>query len=145
LRQLAESGGTADRVHFVGRVHRPDVPALIQSADIVVAVPWYEPFGIVPLEAMACGRPVIGSAVGGLLDTIVPGVTGDLVPPRRPDLLAEALRSLLADPDRRAAYGRAGYERAVSIYRWEHVAAATEAVYASVLARFAHRAVEMTR
>jgi glycosyltransferase involved in cell wall biosynthesis len=133
LRQLALEAGCSDRVHFVGRVHRADVPALIASVDVVVAVPWYEPFGIVPLEAMACGRPVVGSAVGGLLDTIVPGVTGELIPPRRPDLLAQTLRALLADPGRRAAYGRAGYERAARIYRWEQVAAATEAVYLSVL------------
>ena len=140
LRKLAEDNGSADRVTFVGRVHRGDVPTLISSVDVVVAVPWYEPFGIVPLEAMACGRPVVGSAVGGLLDTIVPGHTGELVPPRRPDVLAGALRSLLADPERQAAYGSAGYERAVRIYRWEQVAAATEAVYASVLERAAHAA-----
>ncbi|HYO33912.1 MAG TPA: glycosyltransferase [Nocardioidaceae bacterium] len=140
LRKLAEDNGSADRVTFVGRVHRGDVPTLISSVDVVVAVPWYEPFGIVPLEAMACGRPVVGSAVGGLLDTIVPGHTGELVPPRRPDILAATLRSLLADPDRQAAYGRAGYERAVRIYRWEQVAAATEAVYASVLERAPHAA-----
>jgi glycosyltransferase involved in cell wall biosynthesis len=100
---------------------------------VVVAVPWYEPFGIVPVEAMGCGRPVVGSAVGGLLDTVVPGVTGELVPPRRPDLLAPVLRDLLADPARRAAYGRAGRERAVHTYQWRAVVEATEAVYASTV------------
>jgi glycosyltransferase involved in cell wall biosynthesis len=119
-------------VRFLGSVARPDVPALMCSADVVVAVPWYEPFGIVPVEAMACGRPVVGSAVGGLLDTVVPGRTGELVPPRRPDLLAPVLRDLLADADRRAAYGRAGRARAVKTYQWRQVAAATEDVYASV-------------
>ena len=59
----------ADHVRLLGAVARPDVPALLRSADVVACVPWYEPFGIVPLEAMACGVPVVGSAVGGLLDT----------------------------------------------------------------------------
>lgn len=131
LGRLARRLGVEDRVRFLGSVSRPDLPALICSADVVVAVPWYEPFGIVPVEAMACGRPVVGSAVGGLLDTVVPGVTGELVPPRRPDLLAPVLRDLLGDPARRAAYGQAGRERAVHIYQWRAVVAATEAVYAA--------------
>jgi glycosyltransferase involved in cell wall biosynthesis len=82
---------------------------------------------------MACGRPLVGSAVGGLLDTVVSGVTGELVPPRRPDLLAPVLDELLADPVRRVAYGRAGRARAVKEYQWSRVAAATERVYAAVL------------
>ena len=134
LVEVATRLGVADRVTFLGSVGRADLPALMCSADAVVAVPWYEPFGIVPVEAMACGRPVVGSAVGGLLDTVVSGVTGELVPPRRPDLLAPVLRALLADPDRRAAYGRAGRARAVSTYQWRRVAAATEDVYTSATA-----------
>jgi glycosyltransferase involved in cell wall biosynthesis len=134
LRKLAHRLGVAHRVRFLGSVSRPDLPALTCSADVVVAVPWYEPFGIVPVEAMACGRPVVGSAVGGLLDTVVPGVTGELVPPRRPDLLAPVLRDLLADPARRAAYGRAGRERAVHTYQWRAVVAATESVYEASVA-----------
>jgi glycosyltransferase involved in cell wall biosynthesis len=133
LRRLAARHGVADRVRFLGSIDRRDVPALICSADVVVAVPWYEPFGIVPVEAMACGRPVVGSAVGGLLDTIVPGETGELVPPRRPDLLAPVLRRLLEDPARRESYGRAGRARAVQTYQWRQVTGATEEVYASVL------------
>ncbi len=83
--------GVADRVELRGRVERADVPALLRSADVVVCVPWYEPFGIVPLEAMACGRPVVASAVGGLIDTVVDGVTGVHVPPREVDRLATAI------------------------------------------------------
>jgi glycosyltransferase involved in cell wall biosynthesis len=113
-------------------VDRPDVPELIFSADVVLAVQMYETFGIAPVEAMACGRPVVGSSVGGLLDTVVPGATGELVPPRRPDLLAPVLRDLLNDPQRREAYGRAGRERAVATYPWPEVAARTEEVYAAV-------------
>ncbi|MEJ7706785.1 MAG: glycosyltransferase [Nocardioidaceae bacterium] len=145
LRALAGSQGTSDRVHFTGRVGRNQVPALIRSVDIVVAVPWYEPFGIVPLEAMACGRPVVGSAVGGLLDTVVPGETGELVPPRRPDLLATALQELLAAPQHRAAYGRAGFERAARLYRWEHIAVQTEAVYEAVMSGAVSTAAEVLR
>jgi D-inositol-3-phosphate glycosyltransferase len=133
LRRLAHRLGVADRVRFLGCVERADVPQIMCSADVVVAVPWYEPFGIVPVEAMACGRPVVGSAVGGLLDTVVPGVTGELVPPRRPDLLAPVLRDLLPDEVRRNAYGRAGRRRAVRIYQWRQVVAATEDVYTSVV------------
>jgi len=133
LRGLASRLGVADRVRFTGSVGRADVPRLMCDADVVVAVPWYEPFGIVPVEAMACGRPVVGSAVGGLLDTVLPGVTGELVPPRRPDLLAPVLRDLLADAGRREAYGRAGRDRAVRTYQWRRVAAATEEVYADVV------------
>jgi glycosyltransferase involved in cell wall biosynthesis len=133
LRRIASRVGVLDRVRFLGAVSRAEVPALMRAADVVVDVPWYEPFGIVPVEAMACGRPLVGSAVGGLLDTVVPGVTGELVPPRRPDLLAPVLDELLADPLRRAAYGRAGRARAVKEYQWSRVSAATERVYAAVL------------
>src|SRR5690606_41964061 len=108
LRALATECGTADRVRFLGRVAHEEMPRLFADADIVVCVPWYEPFGIVPLEAMACGRAVVGSAVGGLLDTVVPGVTGDLVPPRAPERLAVVLRELIRDHERRESYGRAG-------------------------------------
>jgi glycosyltransferase involved in cell wall biosynthesis len=135
LRRLARRAGVADRVELLGAVGREQVPALMAAADVVVAVPWYEPFGIVPVEAMACGRPVVGSAVGGLLDTVLPGVTGELVPPRRPDLLAPVLRELLADPVRRRRYGVAGRRRALEVYQWRQVVAATEEVYASVLQR----------
>ena len=118
-----------------GTMPRADVPAWVRSADVVLAVPWYEPFGITPLEAMACGRPVVATAVGGLQDSVVDGVTGDLVPPRDPDALGKALAALLADDERRAAYGAAGVRRARARYRWSRVVADTETVYRQVLAR----------
>ncbi|GAA1990389.1 glycosyltransferase family 1 protein [Terrabacter lapilli] len=141
LREVARRFRVEDRVTFLGGVGRDDVPRLMNEADIVVAVPWYEPFGIVPVEAMACGRPVVGSAVGGLLDTVLPGQTGELVPPRRPDALAGVLRRLVADEETREAYGRAGRDRAVALYRWSCVAAATEDVYADVAAETTRGAV----
>jgi D-inositol-3-phosphate glycosyltransferase len=129
---LARSLGVADQLHLRGRVGRESVPALLRSADAVVCVPWYEPFGIVPLEAMACGVPVVVSAVGGLVDSVVDGVTGVHVPPRRPDRLAEALRGLLSQPERRAAFGAAGIKRANSRYGWDRVADATLKAYAAL-------------
>ncbi|NHC14148.1 glycosyltransferase [Motilibacter deserti] len=133
LREVAAGHGVADRVLFLGRVGRPQMPALLRSADLLVTVPWYEPFGIVPLEAMACGLPVVASAVGGLQDTVVDGTTGALVPPHRPDVLAQMLRHLLADPMRREGYGLAGIDRARARYNWDRIALDTEAVYADVV------------
>ena len=135
LRRLAEIHGVSDRVTLRGQVCRDDLPALLRSADIVVCVPWYEPFGIVPLEAMACGVPVVASAVGGLLDTVVDGRTGVHVPPRCPDLLGPVLARLLDDPDRRRKMGAAGARRARAHYGWPTVAAATLDTYASLLDR----------
>jgi glycosyltransferase involved in cell wall biosynthesis len=134
LRDVAEAHGVARRVRFTGQVAHQNVPALLRSADLVVSDPWYEPFGIVPLEAMACGTPVVVSAVGGHLDTVADGRTGLLVPPRDPAALAAALRGLLADPGRRAAMGAAGTERVRRRYRWGRIAEETLAVYERVAA-----------
>jgi glycosyltransferase involved in cell wall biosynthesis len=133
LMGLAEQAGVADRVRLLGRVDRADLPALLRSADAVVCVPWYEPFGIVALEAMACGVPVVASAVGGLVDTVVDGVTGVHVPPRSPHDLAEALRCLLGDPVLRRRLGAAGARRARRRYGWNRVARSTLGVYAELL------------
>ncbi len=133
LRALARKAHVEDRVHFRGRVGRGELPALLRSADAVVCVPWYEPFGIVPLEAMACGVPVVASAVGGIIDTVVDGKTGVHVPPRRPDLVAEVLRDLLPDAERRAAYGAAGVARARARYAWSRIATGTLGAYDDLL------------
>jgi glycosyltransferase involved in cell wall biosynthesis len=129
LREIARRSGVEHRVRFVGAVARADLPALMRSADAVVCVPWYEPFGIVPLEAMACGVPVVAAAVGGLVDTVVDGVTGVHVPPRDTAALSAALLELLADRRRRLLYGRAGANRARSRYGWNRIATSTLATY----------------
>jgi glycosyltransferase involved in cell wall biosynthesis len=135
LRDLAVRCGVADRVRFLGRIGHDRLPALIRSCDLVIAPPLYEPFGIVPLEAMACGIPVVGTAVGGLLDTVVQGVTGLLVEPADPAALAAGIRALLADDRRRTAMGAAGQARVRAHFGWDEVAARTEAAYAGALAR----------
>ena len=133
LNELARRRGVADRVHLLGQVSRSDMPALLRSADLVVCTPWYEPFGMVPLEAMAGGVPVVAAAVGGLTDTVVDGVTGELVPPRRPEALASTLRRLLDDPAQREAYGVAGMDRARSRYSWDRIGTDILRVYEKAL------------
>jgi glycosyltransferase involved in cell wall biosynthesis len=133
LRALAAAAGVEDRLVLRGRVGREEMPALLRSADAVVCVPWYEPFGIVPLEAMACGVPVVASAVGGQIDSVVHGVTGVHVPPRDPAALAVALRALLDDPARRAELGAAGARRARQRYGFDRIASATADVYLELL------------
>jgi D-inositol-3-phosphate glycosyltransferase len=136
LRTLAAELGVGDRLVLRGRVERTDMPALLRSADVVVCAPWYEPFGIVPLEAMACGVPVVATAVGGQIDSVVHGETGVHVPPRDPAALALALRELLDDPERRAALGANGRERARQRYAFDRIAAATRDVYADLAGGF---------
>jgi type III pantothenate kinase len=135
LRALAEHHGIGKRVELRGRVGRDDLPALLRSADALVTVPWYEPFGITPLEAMACGVPVVASAVGGLIDTVVDGMTGHHVPPRDPVRLASVLRDVLSDGATRAEQGRAGVRRTRQLYDWDRVALSTHDVYDQVVVR----------
>ncbi len=134
-RLLAEADrlGVADRVEMMAQVPRSEVPALLRSADVVVATPWYEPFGIVPIEAMACGVPVVASAVGGMLDTVLPEVTGLLVPPQDAAGLASAVARLLDQPALRRSYGSAAARRARQDYSWDRVAAETDEAYRRTL------------
>jgi glycosyltransferase involved in cell wall biosynthesis len=142
LRALAAELGVSDRVCLLGAVGREAMPAWYRSADVVACTPWYEPFGLTPLEAMACGRPVVAYAVGGLAESVRPGVTGVHVPPGDVSALAAALRDLLADPGRRERYGRAALSRARTRYGWTDVASELTQVYAAVAAdRYLARAV----
>jgi D-inositol-3-phosphate glycosyltransferase len=132
LRELAAGVGVGDRVRLVGAVPARDMPRWYRSADVLAAAPWYEPFGLTPLEAMACGVPVVATAVGGLTDTVVDGVTGDLVPARDFRALGGALRRLLGDEMRRFSYAAAAVDRAGHSYSWRRVATQLAAVYAAV-------------
>lgn len=132
LTAIAAEAGVSDRVVLLGGVPPERMPALLRSADAVLCPSVYEPFGITPLEAMACAVPVIASAVGGHLDTIADRTTGRLFPAGDVEALAEVARELLAAPQLRAAYGAAGRRRVLTRYGWDRVAAATEAVYHEV-------------
>lgn len=129
LARVADAEGVADRVEFIGRCDRERLRTVYSAADVFVTTPWYEPFGITPVEAMACGRPVVGAAVGGIQDTVVDGRTGYLVPPRDPGVLAERLARLHDAPALGARMGRAGLARARALYTWERVARALLEVY----------------
>ncbi len=129
LRGLAARLGVGDRVLFTGAVGRREMPALLRSADVLTCASGYGSFGVVALEAMACGVPVVASSVGGTLDTVVDDVTGRLVPPRRPKECAAALAAVLRDSFYRRSLGLAGRDRACARYSWDRIAADTAAVY----------------
>jgi glycosyltransferase involved in cell wall biosynthesis len=129
LAQHAEQAGVAGRVRFVPPVHGEEAAALLRSADLLVSVPWHGPTGITALQAMACGTPVVASAVGVFNDLVVDGVTGSLVPPRDPSALGRAIRDLLTATVRRDVHAAAAADHARTRYAWDRIAAETTAVY----------------
>jgi D-inositol-3-phosphate glycosyltransferase len=140
LQKLAMELGVLDRVRFVGRRQPGELRYYYCAGDVAVTTPWYEPFGLTPLEAMACGRPVIGSAVGGITFTIKDGETGLLVPPRNPEALAASLQQLFDQPALRAQMGLAARKRVEREFTWSIVAMCTGALYESLLAQRAREA-----
>jgi glycosyltransferase involved in cell wall biosynthesis len=89
LQAIAQELGVADQIIFVGRKGRDVLKYYYSAADVFVTTPWYEPFGITPLEAMACGTPVVGANVGGIKFTVRDRETGYLVPPNDPETLLD--------------------------------------------------------
>jgi len=134
ITDLACALGVADRVRLLGSVPTEQMPGWYRSADVVACTPVYEPFGITPLEAMACGTPVVAYRLGGLQDTVVDGRTGLLVPPEDIDELARALGSLLDDAQRRRSLGEAARKRVVQHYPWSRIAERMEKVYSQAIA-----------
>jgi D-inositol-3-phosphate glycosyltransferase len=140
LRALAGRLGIAGQVRFAGKKPRAELRTWYGAADVFATTPWYEPFGITPVEAMACARPVVGSEVGGIKSTVVDGGTGFLVPPRDPQAVAERLAMLSRNPLLARTMGDAGLRRAYRHYTWRSVAQQVAAVYAAVLAEAQPRA-----
>ncbi|MBZ8142019.1 glycosyl transferase family 1 [Rubrivivax gelatinosus] len=138
LRALAGQCGVAGRVQFVGRRERHELRDWYVAADVFATTPWYEPFGITPLEAMACATPVIGSAVGGIRHTVLDGRTGFLVPPHDPAALAARIVALHADPALARALGAAGVRRVRSGFTWDFVATELASLYAGLLKQRRH-------
>lgn len=134
LATLAEREGVREQVIFTGRQPRHLLRDFYCSADVFVTTPWYEPFGITPLEAMACGCPVIGAEVGGIKYSVVDAVTGFLVAPRDPAALAGRLAQLRHNPELGRAMGRAGMRRVRAAFTWKQVVGRLLGVYAAVQA-----------
>jgi D-inositol-3-phosphate glycosyltransferase len=133
VRALAGALGIAHRVHFVAPVPHHILSSYYRAADVVIVPSRSESFGLVALEAGACGVPVVASAVGGLLDVVVDGVTGVLVPGREPGAYASALAGILADPGAAAAMGEAAADTARA-YTWRLTALRLRRVYADLVA-----------
>jgi glycosyltransferase involved in cell wall biosynthesis len=129
LRMLAKDRGVEDRVDLLGQVPHNAMPKLMRSTDVVLSLPPTAPTGMAALEAMACGIPVIASAVGAHLDSVVDGVTGFLLPSGRPAELAARIRELLGDATLRTAIGYAAADRARSRYSLERISMELLRVY----------------
>jgi glycosyltransferase involved in cell wall biosynthesis len=110
--------GLTDKVRFLGHVPHGELPDRYRSSAIVVNPSLSESFGISMVEGMACGLPVVGTRVGGMLETVLDGETGLLVEPERADLLADAVVSVLEDGDRAKRMGITGRARAVERFSW---------------------------
>ena len=137
LRDLARDVGLGEAVRFLGQ--RDDVPTLVADCDVLVIPSRAEPFGRVALEAMAIGRPVVGTNAGGLPEVVEDGRTGLLVAVDDPGALAAALARLADDAELRRAMGQAGRLRVRERFASEGIARAIEEVYAQVIARRARR------
>jgi glycosyltransferase involved in cell wall biosynthesis len=116
-----------------GFVPRPELERLYGEAAVVACPSWREGFGVVCAEAMARARPVVASAVGGLLDLVRDEETGLLVPPREPRALRAALERLLADAELRTRLGEAAREHVAALCDWDRVTDATIAAYRDAL------------
>jgi alpha-maltose-1-phosphate synthase len=124
-------------VMWINEMVSLDIVKQLYSHAAVFACPSvYEPFGLINLEAMACETAVVASAVGGIVEVVVDGETGLLVPPAKPAELAGALRRVLDDPARARAMGKAGRKRVEDKFSWDSVAARTQEVYGDAIAEF---------
>ncbi|MBC7928542.1 MAG: glycosyltransferase family 4 protein [Bryobacteraceae bacterium] len=135
MRTLADSLGLSSHVHFCGfRYKHPDIPDLMASLTLLGHTSVEpEPFGLVLIEAMAMGRPVIATKMGGPLEIVADGTTGLLIPPSDPSQLATAICTLLGDPDKLRSMGRAARQRIETLFPVSGFRANLSAIYDAVL------------
>jgi D-inositol-3-phosphate glycosyltransferase len=133
LKQLAIIEGLFDKVLFTGPKQHDELKYYYSAADVFISTPWYEPFGITPLESMACGTPVIGSNVGGIKYSVVDGQTGFLVPPKSPAALAKKIENLLRNPSLAKSMRVACVRRANDYFTWQKIAEQMKSTYNSLI------------
>jgi D-inositol-3-phosphate glycosyltransferase len=133
LQDIAKAHNVLDNVYFAGRKGRDLLKYYYSAADLFITTPWYEPFGITPLEAMACGTPVIGANVGGIKYSVVDGETGALVSPDNPVELAEKVSELLADQDELQRLSRNAIQRVNRHFTWKSVAEKMNILYEDII------------
>lgn len=134
LRGLARDLNLDGRVLFIGSRPQAQLPLLYSAADVVAVPSLYESFGLVALEAQACGTPVVASRVGGLRCTVRDGVSGFLVPPADPDALAGRIRHLVEHEGLREEMGAHAIENAQA-YDWSVIAGRMQSLYNALLRR----------
>ncbi|MBW4697810.1 MAG: glycosyltransferase family 1 protein [Aphanocapsa lilacina HA4352-LM1] len=135
IRGIVEEVGLTSRTQFTGRIDQADLPNFYTAADVCVVPSHYEPFGLVAIEAMACGTPVIASAVGGLCYSVVNDETGLLVPPRDAEGFAGAIRRVITDAGLRERFSAAGIRRIHDHFTWAGVSRQLGRLYANLAAR----------
>jgi len=135
LKRRVDELGLGGHVTFTGSLPHPEVVERVRGADLLVNPSYSESFGRGPVEAMACGVPVVASRVGGMIDTVDDGATGRLVPVGDAESLADAVLELLADPERRRAMGSAARARVLESFSWDTVSGRLEGVYGDLEAR----------
>lgn len=137
IKSLTEAFGLQDLVTFLGKKNQDSLPYYYSAAEAVIVPSQYESFGMVALEAMACGTPVVASQIGGLAYLVQDGVTGYTVPVDDPRELARRITSLLSDPDLREKMGQQGVNVAQN-YAWDKIASRLMAVYEDLLKQPSH-------
>lgn len=133
LQKVAADAGVSSSVTFAGRRNRNVLKYYYSAADIFVTTPWYEPFGITPLESMACGTPVIGSNVGGIKYSVKNGETGYLIPPKNPKALAAKIDHLLDNKMLLKEMQVNCLRRVHKLFAWKTIAESVAKVYEEVL------------
>ena len=132
LQKLAEAEGVHMSVTFAGRKGRDMLKYYYSAADVFITTPWYEPFGITPLESMACGTPVIGAKVGGIKFSVKDGQTGFLVPPNDPEALADKIEYMLSDSLLIRKMKTNAIQRVHTLFTWAKIADAVATMYEAV-------------